>query len=126
MAHFVLEYSDNIPTEILQVQQLFATLHSTAADTGLFPLRGLRSRAHACQHYRIANGDPQHLFAHLNVLIGPGRTPEQQASAAQLFFQVFSQHFADCLQTHKMALSFELRELSTMRFNQNNLGDKGD
>ena len=39
------------------VQALVDVLHRAAIDTGVFPLGGIRTRAHACRHFRIADGE---------------------------------------------------------------------
>ncbi|MEQ9394375.1 5-carboxymethyl-2-hydroxymuconate isomerase [Haliea sp.] len=124
MAHFVLEYSDNIDSDILDLQQLLATLHSCARNTGIFPLKGIRSRAYACRHYRIADGNPNHMFVHLAVLIGAGRRDEDKMLVAKTLFAVYEDHFAACFERRGVALSFELRELEpVLKFNRNNIQD---
>jgi 5-carboxymethyl-2-hydroxymuconate isomerase len=124
MAHFVLEYSDNIPAATLDLQTLFASLHQAAVDTGLFPLKGIRSRAYACHDYRMADGNPQHVFVHLTVLLGAGRSLEEREAAAKNFFQVLEQHFAACFEQGGVAMSFEMKELEpVLKYNKNNIQD---
>ncbi|HPE58710.1 MAG TPA: 5-carboxymethyl-2-hydroxymuconate Delta-isomerase [Thiolinea sp.] len=124
MAHFVLEYSDNIDAETLALQNLFASLHQAAADTGLFPLKGVRSRAYACHDYRMADGNPAHLFVHLTVLLGAGRSMEAREQAARAFFDVLSGHFDACFAQRGVALSFEMKELEpVLKYNRNNIQD---
>ncbi len=124
MAHFILEYSDNIPEQTLTLQTLFEQLHASAADTGIFPLRGIRSRAYACHHYRMADGNPNHVFIHLTVLIGAGRSVEEKELAAKAFFAILEQHFAQCFNDSGVAMSFELKELEpVLKYNKNNISD---
>jgi len=124
MAHFVLEYSDNLEQDQKSIQDLFSALHQAAADTKLFPLKGIRSRAYCCEQYRMADGNPEHGFAHLQVLLGAGRTMEEKQSAADLFFEVFTEHFSAKCDQHGMALSFEMKELEpVLKFNKNNIED---
>lgn len=123
MAHFVLEYSANILPETLDLQTLFAKLHQVAVDTGLFPLKGIRSRAYACHEYRLADGNPEHIFVHLTVLLGAGRSLEERERAAKSFFQVLEVHFASCF-SRGVAMSFEMKELEpVLKYNKNNLQD---
>lgn len=89
MAHFVLEYSANIAKDTLALQELFSKLHQAAQDTGLFPYKGIRSRAYACQDYRMADGNPEHVFIHLSVLLGAGRSMAERESAAQAFLRYY-------------------------------------
>ncbi|MFZ1386744.1 MAG: 5-carboxymethyl-2-hydroxymuconate Delta-isomerase [Thiolinea sp.] len=124
MAHFVLEYSDNISAEILNLQTLFANLHQAAVETDLFPLKGIRSRAYACHDYRMADGNPEHIFVHLTVLLGAGRSLEERELAAKSFFKVLEAHFASCFESRGVAMSFEMKELEpVLKYNKNNLQD---
>lgn len=124
MAHFILEYSDNITKETLALQDLFSKLHQAAQDTGLFPLKGIRSRAFECHDYRMADGNPEHMFVHLSVLLGAGRSMEERESAAQAFFAVLTEHFADSFKQRGVAMSFEMKELEpVLKYNKNNIQD---
>ena len=82
MAHFILEYSANLDSTALALNPLFEKLHRAALGTGLFPLAGIRSRAHRCEHFRVADGNPEYSFVHLQVKIGAGRTEEEKQAAA--------------------------------------------
>ncbi|MFV0275894.1 MAG: 5-carboxymethyl-2-hydroxymuconate Delta-isomerase [Parahaliea sp.] len=120
--HFVLEYSDNISREELALPALFEKLHDSALGTGLFPLKGIRSRAYTCHDYRIADGNPGHLFVHLTALIGSGRSMAEKESAAHALFQVYEAHFADSFETRGVAMSFEMKELEpVLKYNRNNI-----
>ena len=124
MAHFVLEYSDNIDKDVLALPALFEKLHNAAVATELFPLKGIRSRAHCCADYRMADGNAQHMFVHLSVLLGAGRTMEERESASKLFFQVLSEHFDSCFDERGVAMSFEMKELEpVLKYNRNNIQD---
>ena len=124
MAHFILEYSDNIDNDTLDLQTLFANLHQAAVDTGLFPFKGIRSRAYACHDYRMADGNPEHMFVHLTVLLGAGRSLEEREAAAKQFFQVYSDHFDACFNQRGVAMSFEMKELEpVLKYNRNNIQD---
>ena len=122
MAHFILEYSANLDPAALDFQRLFATLHEAAAGTGLFPLAGIRSRAIGCEPFRVADGNPDHAFVHLAVKIGAGRTEQERAQAARIFFEVLSAHLDAEYQRRGLAISFELLELpAVLKYNRNNL-----
>lgn len=124
MAHFILEYSDNLSRDTLALQGLFAKLHQAAQDTGLFPLKGIRSRAYACHDYRMADGKPDYCFMHLTVLLGAGRSMAEREAAARAFFQVYSDHFDSCFAERGVAMSFEMKELEpVLKYNRNNIQD---
>ena len=124
MAHFVLEYSDNIDSDTLGLQALFSKLHQSAADSGIFPLKGIRSRAYACGDFRMADGNPEHMFVHLSVLLGAGRSMAQREAMATEFFKILEAHFADSFDRRGVAMSFEMRELEpVLKYNRNNIQD---
>lgn len=129
MAHFILEYSDNLFPDSnegnnISIQILFEQLHEAAAETGLFPLKGVRSRGYPCKHYRMADGNPEHGFAHLEVKLGAGRSLEDRKVAADKFFKVFCDFFKDQIDQRGMAISFEMKELEpVLKFNKNNIQD---
>lgn len=124
MAHFVLEYSKNLEGPALELPSLLEKLHEAAAASGIFPLKGIRSRAYACEHYRLADGQPEHGFVHLQVLVGAGRDTATRERVAKTFFAVLSEHMAPQLAQRGMALSFELKELeAVLKYNLNNIQD---
>lgn len=124
MAHFILEYSANLDSEQLNLDVLFEKLHKAAVDTSLFPLAGIRSRAHRCENFRIADGDAKHGFVHLQVKLGAGRTEDEKSSAAKAFFEVLGKHLNPVYNQQGLAISFEMTELPvTLKYNKNNLRD---
>lgn len=124
MAHFVLEYSSNLDSDTLALQALFRKLHDSAAASGIFPLKGIRSRAYCCEHYRLADGNPEHAFVHLQVLVGAGRDEATRQRVAEEFFALLQQHLAPLFAQRGLALSFELKELEpVLKFNKNNIQD---
>lgn len=121
MPHFILEYSGNLDSHIA-FPDLFEQLIDTAVATGVFPLAGIRCRAHRCEHYRIANGNPEFGFVHLHVKLGAGRTDETKASAAEILFATLTEYFKVLHEQQGLALSFEMTELPvSLKYNHNNL-----
>jgi 5-carboxymethyl-2-hydroxymuconate isomerase len=123
MPHFILEHSGNLDNKVLNLDALFSSLIDEAVGTGIFPLAGIRCRAHNCEYFRVADGTPSFAFVHLHVRIGSGRTEEQKANAAQLLFDVLTKHLATIYENQGLAISFELTELPIHKFNKNNLRD---
>ncbi|MDX2368540.1 MAG: 5-carboxymethyl-2-hydroxymuconate isomerase [Colwellia sp.] len=123
MPHFILEHSGNLTNESLDLDGLFTRLIDEAVGTGIFPLAGIRCRAHNCEYFRIADGTPTFGFVHLHVRIGSGRTEEQKASASKVLFAVLTEHLAALYESQGLAISFELGELPAHKFNHNNLRD---
>jgi 5-carboxymethyl-2-hydroxymuconate isomerase len=77
MPHITIEYSANV-ADHHDIQALVNTVHGAALDHGLPPLDGLRTRAVARTHYRIADGDSGHAFIAIHARIGPGRAAEEK------------------------------------------------
>ena len=123
MPHFILEHSGNLTNESLDLDVLFERLVDEAVGTGIFPLAGVRCRAHNCEYFRVADGTATFGFVHLHVRIGSGRSEEQKASAAKVLFSVLTEHLAALYESQGLAISFELSELPVHKFNHNNLRD---
>ncbi len=122
MAHFILEYSANLGQQELDLNTLFEKLHQAAIDTQLLPLAGIRSRAHRCEHFRVADGNANHGFVHLQVKLGAGRSDAEKKAAAESFFEVLGTHLDPIYVRQGLAISFEMTELPpTLKYNKNNL-----
>ncbi len=121
MAHFIFEYSANLPEDLLDMPGLMAKLHAAAADTGVFPLSGIRSRAHRCEEYRVADGDPACGFVNLSMKVGAGRDGDTRLQVGRQLFDTMVEHLQPLLAQHNVALSFEMRELDELaKFNHRN------
>ena len=124
MAHFILEYSDNLGQDDSSIQSLFTALYDAAVQTGLFPAKGLRFRAYPCSQYRMADANPKHGFVHLEVKLGVGRTLDDRKMASEVLFKALTAHFQDLIDSRGMAVSFEMKELEAItKFNKNNIQD---
>ena len=110
MPHLNIEYSANLG-ETLDIQALVDRIHETALATGIFPLGGVRTRAEARTHYRIADGDPDAGYIHLVVRIGSGRDIETRRTAGERIFTALCDFTDDLYRSRPLALSFELAEI---------------
>jgi len=61
MPHIAIEYSANLE-EVVDMHGFCEALRIAGIETGVFPMPGIRVRAHRCDHYAIADGDPKHGF----------------------------------------------------------------
>jgi 5-carboxymethyl-2-hydroxymuconate isomerase len=121
MPHLNIEYSANLE-DALDVQALVDRIHKTALETGIFPLGGVRTRAEARKHYKIANGDPRAGYIHMMVRIGPGRDVETRRSAGDRIFAALCDFTDELYRSRPLALSFELHEIPPdMAWRKNNL-----
>ena len=108
MPHLTLEYSDNLSFD---VQLLLARLHTELTATGAINLKGLKSRAICHNQYRIADGDPDYAFVHVNLRIREGRSLEIQKDAAHRVMAVLKETFRDRLENGYISISVDIKEM---------------
>lgn len=122
MAHFVYEYSANLPAEQLDLPGLMAKMHAAAASSGVFPLAGLRSRAICCELFRVGDGNPEHGFVNLSMKVGHGRDADTRLAIGSALFDILLAHLQPLLASRGLAVSFEMRELDELvKFNHKNI-----
>jgi len=108
MPHLTLEYTDNLQ---LDVQPLLARLHAELVATGAVNLKGIKSRAIRHSAYRIADGNEEYAFVHVNLLIREGRPFEVQKDAAQRVMEVLKETFGDRFEKGHLSLSVDIKEM---------------
>jgi 5-carboxymethyl-2-hydroxymuconate isomerase len=108
MPHLTLEYSDNLQFD---VQPLLARLHAGLVATGAVNLKGIKSRAIRHSEYRIADGNEEYAFVHVNLLIREGRPFDVQQDAAQRVLEVLKEAFGDRFEKGYLSLSVDIKEM---------------
>lgn len=123
LPHLIIEYSANVEDRI-ELDALLDKLHATALQTGVFPIGGLRIRAHGVQHYRIADNDPANGFVHATALIGHGRPLDVQQRAGEQLFATLTEHLKPLYDRSPLAISLNVQEFHpVLNFKKNNLHD---
>lgn len=121
MPHFITECTDNIRQQA-ELPTLFTRVNQLLADSGLFPLAGIRSRVHWIDTWQMADGRHDYAFVHMTLKIGHGRTPEQLKPVMNSLFELIKQHFATLMAERYLALSLAVEELpAVLNFKQNNV-----
>jgi len=121
MPHFIVECTENI-REQADLPGLFARVNEALAATGIFPLGGIRSRAHWVDTWQMADGRHDYAFVHMTLKIGAGRSLESRQQVGEMLFALIKDHFAGLMAARYLALSFELDELHpTLNYKQNNV-----
>ena len=121
MPHLIVEYSANIEDQIA-LDALLDKLHTCALGTGVFPLGGLRVRAHRADAYRIADKSPDNGFVHDTAQNGHGRPHDVQQRAAEEIFAVLTKHLEPLYEKSPLALSLNVQEFHpVLNFKKNNL-----
>ena len=73
MPHITIAHSSNLESTT-SVRKLVDDLHRTVADSGLFEIPTIRTRALPHNVYRIADGNPENVFVHVIARIKAGRS----------------------------------------------------
>ena len=121
MPHFIAECPDNI-REQADLPGRFAKVNEALAATGIFPIGGIRSRAHWLDTWQMADGKHDYAFVHMTLKIGAGRSLESREEVGEMLFALIKTHFAALMTARYLALSFELDELHpTLNYKQNNV-----
>lgn len=120
MPHLIVEYSANIEDQIA-LDALLDKLHTSALATGVFPIGGLRVRAHRAKDYRIADLAADNGFVHVTAMIGQGRPLDVQQRAAEELFATLTAHLDSLYATSPLAISLNLQEFPVLSFKKNNL-----
>jgi 5-carboxymethyl-2-hydroxymuconate isomerase len=121
LPHLIVEYSANIEDRIA-LDGLLDKLHACALGTGVFPLGGLRIRAHRADAYRIADKAPDNGFVHVTALIGHGRPLDVQQRAGEELFATLTAHLEPLYAKSPLAISLNIQEFDpVLNFKKNNL-----
>jgi 5-carboxymethyl-2-hydroxymuconate isomerase len=121
MPHLFVEYSANIE-ERMQLDTLLDRLYEAGLASGVFPIGGIRVRAHRVDRYRIADCAPENAFVHVTALLGHGRPLDVRRRVGEQLFEVLKTHFQELYEESPLAISFNIQELHPeLNFKHNNL-----
>lgn len=110
MPHLVVQYSVNLDAGT-DMQELCSTLNRVMAETGLFPLGGIRVRAFPSTAYAIADMDRKNGFADMVLRMGAGRCEADKKRAGEAIMAAAKSHFQSLLDEPHFALSLEVVEI---------------
>lgn len=110
MPHFHIDYSPNLEAR-LDIAALCGVVAQVAAETGVFPVAGIRVRATACTHVVIADGNPDHAFLDLSVRLRAGRTDTAKHRATAAIFDALQAFCAPVMKSTSLMLSMEMRDI---------------
>lgn len=108
MPHFTIEYSANIEPRV-DIAAVVELVRKAAVETGIFPLGGIRVRAIRCEHYAIADGNPDMGFLAMLLRLGEGRDLPTRRQAGEHIFKVLSDFLEPVFTESKFALSFDMQ-----------------
>ncbi|AVT77849.1 5-carboxymethyl-2-hydroxymuconate isomerase [Rhodopseudomonas palustris] len=107
MPHFTIEYSANLDDK-LDIAEVVELVRSTAIETGIFPVGGVRVRAIRCEHYAIADGRPGFGFMAMLLRLGEGRDLAARKRAGDHIFAQLSHYLDPLFGDEGFALSFDM------------------
>ncbi len=111
MPHLIIQYSENLGEQV-NMTELCTVMSKAMQQTGLFPLAGIRVRAHPMPHNSIADEHPNNAFADFIFRIGEGRSDAQKAVAGTALMAAAKSVFAIQLTQPHFVLSLEIVEIS--------------
>ncbi|EKT53482.1 5-carboxymethyl-2-hydroxymuconate Delta-isomerase [Providencia sneebia] len=121
MPHFIAECTENIREEA-KLPELFSKVNQALANTGIFPLGGIRSRAIWLDTWQMADGKQDYAFVHMTLKIGSGRSLEERQKTGELLFALIKEHFSALMEQRYFAISFTMEELDPiLNYKQNNI-----
>ena len=109
MPHFNVEYSANLAGRH-DMQTLADLISDVAADTGVFPLGGIRVRMEAFDIVSIADKHPENAFVSIVIRIGSGRDAATKKAAGQRVFDTVCDFFAIELEGGHFMISLDIVE----------------
>jgi 5-carboxymethyl-2-hydroxymuconate isomerase len=108
MPHFTIEYSANLDAHV-DMADVVKVVRKAAAETGVFPIGGIRVRAVRCEHVAIADGNPDFAFLDMVLRLGEGRDVQTRQRAGEHIFRALSAHLDPVFAKRKFALSFDIQ-----------------
>jgi len=108
MPHFTIEYSANLDGRI-DMAEVVEVVRRAAAESGIFPLGGIRVRAIRCEHYAIADGRANYGFLDMLLRLGEGRDLATRKRAGEHIFKALSAYLDPVFAQGKFALSFDMK-----------------
>jgi 5-carboxymethyl-2-hydroxymuconate isomerase len=108
MPHFTLEYSADLDKRV-DMSKAVEVVRKAAVETGIFPLGGVRVRAIRCEHYAIADGQPDFGFLAMVLRLGEGRDLATRKKAGEHIFAALSAYLDPVFSNSKFALSFDMQ-----------------
>ncbi len=108
MPHLVIEYSAGTGKRA-DMAALCNAAHAALKDSGMFPLAGIRVRAHKADIAVVADAHEDNDFLAMTLSIGAGRSTEQLKQVGEALFNAVCAQLAEPLSTPHFALSLEIR-----------------
>lgn len=110
MPHITLSYSANL-APFDDLRGLFDTLHRSLAKMTGLNLEFFKSRALQCDQFFVGDGAVDQAFAHLEILIFPGRPVELRRAINEAAMAILSERLRPLSQDLTVQITVDLGEL---------------
>jgi len=110
MPQITLEYSDNCLHDG-EFAGLFRDIHRVLQQTGGIRLENCKSRALEREKYFIADGDPAHAYAHLEIRFIEGRSDDIRKSVGQQCLELLKKFFKKSIEDREIQLTVEVADI---------------
>ncbi|HLR03982.1 MAG TPA: 5-carboxymethyl-2-hydroxymuconate Delta-isomerase [Virgibacillus sp.] len=120
MPHITVEYTANIENDA-RIPSLLRKINQTLAETDIFPMGGIRTRAIKITEYAISDDKEDDAFVHVMMKIGSGRPEKVKKQVCDSLFNIMEHHFTKEFQNRYIALSMELYEFPFPTYKKNNI-----
>lgn len=110
MPHLSMEYSPGLEGRV-EIAAVCRAAHAAMLDAGIFPIAGIRVRAHKADVCITADGLAENDFLAMTLSVGAGRSTDVLRVAGEAIFQAVRAVLAEPLSTPHFALSLEIRTI---------------
>ena len=110
MPHLTIEYSSNLDGRT-DIGSLCREVLRAALSTNVFETGAVRVRALRCEHYAIADDQPENAFVAIRVRMAAGRTLETRRKVGDAVFSAAEAYLASLFETPYFALSLDVAEI---------------
>ena len=111
MAHLIIQYSENLGSH-MNMSNFCNKMNKVMQATNLFPLAGIRVRAHPVPYSSIADEHPDNAFVDMILRMGEGRSDEQKSNVGLALMVAAEATFSVQLAQPHFALSLEIIVIS--------------
>ena len=119
MPHFSIEYSANLES-LIDMKNFCDLIRKAGLETKVFPMAGIRVRALKCEHFSIADNDPNNGFIDISIRLREGRDLETRKMATNHIFEIVENYLKPIMENHPLALSMEMRNIDAELSPKNN------
>lgn len=115
MPQIKLEYSENCQHHD-GFDTLFRSIHAVLERTGGILIDNCKSRARLCNEFYIADGDPAHAFAHLEIRFIEGRTEQIREAIGRECLALLLEFFKSSVDNNRMQITVEIEDIKRQNY----------